>query len=81
MTSWALKKFQYGYHGKNGKVSGQTERTYWEYYSITYFYFKKYAMNGITEIEENMWELFFNQTLCLHWKLKVLQNVMDLFML
>ena len=33
MTSWALKKFQYGYHGKNGKVSGQTERTYWEYYS------------------------------------------------
>ena len=29
----SFKKFQYGYHGKNGKVSDQTERTYWEYYS------------------------------------------------
>ena len=37
MTTWALKKFQYGYHSKNGKVSDQTERTYWEYYSSMYF--------------------------------------------
>ena len=33
MTTWAFKNIQYGYHGKNGKVSDQTERTYWEYYS------------------------------------------------
>ena len=31
LTTRAFKKFQYGYHGKNGKVSDQTERTYWEY--------------------------------------------------
>ena len=27
MTTRALKKVQYGYHGKNGKVSDYTERT------------------------------------------------------
>ena len=34
----SFKKFQYGYHGKNGKVSDQTECTYWEYYSNVNFY-------------------------------------------
>ena len=29
------------------------------------FLFGKYALNGVTEIKENMWELFFlHQTLC-----------------
>ena len=36
-----FKKFQYGYHGKNGKVSDQTERTYWEYYSNIFANFRK----------------------------------------
>ena len=27
LTTQALKKVQYGFHGKNGKVSDQTERT------------------------------------------------------
>ena len=49
MTSWALKKFQYGYHGKNGKVSDQTERTYWEYYSSNYYFSERMEILKLNE--------------------------------
>ena len=38
---------------------------FWNSQSLIYniLLFGKYAMNGVTEIEENMWELFFTPDL------------------
>ena len=48
MTARALKKVQYGYHGKNGGHSNYTERTSFVIYSKTNFFCTILHLKGMT---------------------------------